>query len=132
MDLNYKFENFDKDLDNGYKIYLTFVAKRKGERKMDRRSFVKNTAAFATSIPLFNIVRAETLKPVSQRKLRVALIGCGGRMRVLLTKCDKEEIVALVDPDAPQLKRTTDTIYSWGKRTSQNIETKKLSGCEKL
>ena len=28
MDYNYKFENFDNDLDNGYKIYLTFVNNR--------------------------------------------------------------------------------------------------------
>ena len=28
MDSNYKFENFDNDLDNGYKIYLTFVNNR--------------------------------------------------------------------------------------------------------
>ena len=28
MDANYKFTNFDKDLDNGYKIYLTFVNNR--------------------------------------------------------------------------------------------------------
>ena len=28
MDVNYKFTNFDKDLDNGYKIYLTFVNNR--------------------------------------------------------------------------------------------------------
>ena len=25
MDSNYNFEKFDKDLDNGYQIYLTFV-----------------------------------------------------------------------------------------------------------
>ena len=25
MDSNYKFNDFDKDLDSGYKIYLTFV-----------------------------------------------------------------------------------------------------------
>jgi len=28
MDSNYKFNDFDKDLDNGYKIYLTFVNNR--------------------------------------------------------------------------------------------------------
>ena len=28
MDNNYKFENFDKDLDNAYQIYLTFVNNR--------------------------------------------------------------------------------------------------------
>jgi len=28
MDSNYKFTNFDKDLDNGYQIYLTFVNNR--------------------------------------------------------------------------------------------------------
>ena len=28
MDSNYKFTNFEKDLDNGYKIYLTFVNNR--------------------------------------------------------------------------------------------------------
>ena len=28
MDANYKFTNFDKDLENGYQIYLTFVNNR--------------------------------------------------------------------------------------------------------
>ena len=28
MDSSYKFDDFDKDLDNGYKIYLTFVNNR--------------------------------------------------------------------------------------------------------
>ena len=28
MDANYKFANFDKALDNGYQIYLTFVNNR--------------------------------------------------------------------------------------------------------
>lgn len=28
MDANYKFTDFDKDLDNGYQIYLTFVNNR--------------------------------------------------------------------------------------------------------
>ena len=28
MDTNYKFADFDKDLDNGYQIYLTFVNNR--------------------------------------------------------------------------------------------------------
>lgn len=28
MDANYKFTNFDRDLDNGYQIYLTFVNNR--------------------------------------------------------------------------------------------------------
>lgn len=28
MDAKYKFTNFDKDLDNGYQIYLTFVNNR--------------------------------------------------------------------------------------------------------
>ena len=37
------------------------------------------------------------------RKIRVALIGCGWRMKVLATKCDEVQIVALVDPSRDAL-----------------------------
>lgn len=69
---------------------------------MERRSFLK-LAAGAVSVPLFNIgcssVCARQIAPGA--KIRVALIGCGLRMRdVLSTKCEDVQIVALVDPDA--------------------------------
>jgi len=45
-------------------------------------------------LPSFSITR-----PASGRKLRVALIGCGARMRSLILNAMQEEIVAMADPD---------------------------------
>ena len=70
-----------------------------------RRNFIGLAAAGAV-LPLFNICRAATPRTIAAgRKIRVALIGCGLRMRnVLSTKCEDVEIVALVDPDKSALK----------------------------
>ena len=70
-----------------------------------RRNFI-GLAAAGVALPLFNICRAATPRTIAAgRKIRVALIGCGVRMRnVLATKCEDVEIVALVDPDKSALK----------------------------
>ena len=76
---------------------------------MQRRSFLKGAAAVAAGTSLFNIGgfafgQSRPRQIAAGRKIRLALIGCGGRLRsVLVTKCLDEEIVAMVDPDAPQI-----------------------------
>ena len=71
---------------------------------MKRRSFLGLVAAGA-ALPLFNIGCASGPRRIAAgRKIRVALIGCGLRMRsVLSTKCEDVELVALVDPDSRAL-----------------------------
>ena len=79
---------------------------------MKRRNFLQlaaGTAAFNIGGLAFGQSRPRQL--AAGRKIRLALIGCGGRLRsVLVTKCLGEEIVALVDPDAPQLRFTRERI----------------------
>ena len=79
---------------------------------MKRRDFLQlaaGTAAFNIGGLAFGQGRPRQL--AAGRKIRLALIGCGGRLRsVLVTKCLGEEIVALVDPDAPQLRFTRERI----------------------
>ncbi len=79
---------------------------------MKRRDFLQlaaGTAAFNIGGLAFGQSRPRQL--AAGRKIRLALIGCGGRLRsVLVTKCLGEEIVALVDPDAPQLRFTRERI----------------------
>ena len=71
---------------------------------MKRRDFI-GLAAAGAALPVFNIGCATGPRTIAAgRKIRVALIGCGLRMRsVLSTKCEGEEIVALVDPDKSAL-----------------------------
>ena len=78
----------------------------KKENSMQRRTFLKWAAA-GSVLPLFNIgcasPRAKTI--AAGRRIRVALIGCGLRMRdVLSTKCEDVEIVALVDHERRALE----------------------------
>ena len=71
-----------------------------------RRNFI-GLAAAGAALPMFNICHAAGPRTIAAgRKIRVALIGCGRRMQGLLRKCDKEEIVALVDPDKSALAVT--------------------------
>ena len=71
---------------------------------MKRRSFL-GLAAAGAALPLFNICHAAGPRTIAAgRRIRVALIGCGLRMRhVLSTKCEDVQIVALVDPDQSAL-----------------------------
>ena len=51
MDYNYKFENFDNDLDNGYKIYLTFVNNRYLVYKTSENCYTQELLDYAESNP---------------------------------------------------------------------------------
>ncbi len=84
---------------------------------MKRRDFLRLSAGVA-SLPLFNIGCASFGKSrprqiAEGRKIRVALVGCGGRMQVLMSKCFGEEIVAMVDPDAPRFDVTRANAKKW-------------------
>ncbi len=70
---------------------------------MNRKEFIKLAAgAAAFNIGGLAFGQSRPRQIAAGRKIRVALVGCGGRMRdALVTKCFDEEIVALVDPDAP-------------------------------
>ena len=61
--------------------------------KTTRRSFLAGGCAIA-ALPSFSIV-----PPAAGRKLRLGLIGCGMRMKALLTNAMDEDIVAMADPD---------------------------------
>ena len=73
---------------------------------MKRRDFLHLAAGAA----LFNIgtLRAAPLaKRIAQgAKIRVALIGCGGRMQTILEPLMSEDVVALADPDPQMIART--------------------------
>lgn len=70
---------------------------------MNRREFLKLASA-VSAVPLFNIGCASAMKPIAERKIRLGLIGCGGRMGlntnygILNNMCD-EEIVCIAEPD---------------------------------
>ena len=74
--------------------------------EMKRRAFVKLAAGAA----LFNVgtLRAAPLaKRIAQgAKIRVALIGCGGRMQTIVEPLMAEDVVALADPDPRMIERT--------------------------
>lgn len=68
---------------------------------MNRRSFIKTSLA-ASALPLFNIGCQATRPRIcgKGRRLRVALVGCGGRgVNIAMTDMVKEEIVAFADPN---------------------------------
>ena len=76
-----------------------------------RRTVLKSIAATGLSIPLFNIGcvgfgQSRARQIAAGQKIRVALIGCGARMGVLITKCDEVQIVALADPHKSALDKT--------------------------
>ena len=75
---------------------------------MNRKTFLQLAAgAAAFNIGGFAFGQSRARQIAQGAKIRLALIGCGGRLRsVLVTKCLDEEIVAMVDPDAPQIDAT--------------------------
>ena len=74
---------------------------------MTRREFLRLAAL---GVPAFNIgslSAAPLAKRISQgQKIRVAVIGCGGRMQQLVEPIMEEQVVALVDPD-PKMRMST-------------------------
>ena len=68
--------------------------------KTRRRDFLKLAAA---GVPLFNIGCAGFGQAIAKgAKIRVALIGCGFRMREMILADTSEQVVAVVEPDAPR------------------------------
>ena len=74
---------------------------------MNRKTFLQLAAgAAAFNIGGFAFGQSRPRQIAKGAKIRVALIGCGGRLRsVLVTKCLGEEIVAMVDPDEPMFDK---------------------------
>ena len=67
---------------------------------MNRRDFLSLTAS-AAAMPFLGCASTSCARRIAPgKRIRVALIGCGLRMRhVLSAKCGDEQVVALVDPD---------------------------------
>ena len=76
--------------------------------KATRRSFVLGGCALA-ALPSFSIVR-----PAQGRKLRLALIGCGMRMKSLIVNAMDEEIVAMADPDPAAFAKQFELLKAYG------------------
>ena len=73
---------------------------------MNRKSFLRMAAGVA-AMPLFNIGCAgfgqgRARQIAKGAKIRVALIGCGFRMREMILADTSEQVVAVVEPDAPR------------------------------
>ena len=68
---------------------------------VDRRSFLKTTAAAAaTALALPHVARS-----AEKRKLRIAIVGVGGRGGHALGMAKNEEVVALCDVDTSKMSR---------------------------
>ena len=75
-------------------------------RKSSRRSFLKNTSAIAAGL----YAGTASARPASRfDKLRVAVIGCGGRGGGNLQSVSSEHIAALCDVNASNLNRAAET-----------------------
>ena len=71
---------------------------------MKRREFIFKAAAGAAAFNIGTLYAAPLARRVAQgMKIRVALIGCGGRMQTLVEPMMEEQVVALVDPDPRML-----------------------------
>ena len=71
---------------------------------LSRRSFLAAGAAFGIGGLAFGQSRARQI--AAGAKIRVAIIGCGGRMQQLVEPIMAEQVVALVDPD-PRMRTST-------------------------
>ena len=76
--------------------------------KTTRRTFLAGGFALA-ALPSFSITG-----PASGRKLRIALIGCGQRMKSLLTNAIDEDIVAMADPDPAAFAKQFEILKAYG------------------
>ena len=76
--------------------------------KTTRRTFFLGGAALA-ALPSFSIA-----SPAAGRKLRLALIGCGERMKALLTNAIDEDIVAMADPDPAAFEKHFNLLKAYG------------------
>ena len=89
--------------------------------KISRRSFVLGGCALA-ALPSFSITR-----PVSGRKLRVGLIGCGARMRSLILNAMQEDVVAMADPDPSVFAKLFEILKGYGQ--GEKVKKIRLFSC---
>ena len=57
------------------------------------------------ALPSFSVTRSP-----AGRRLRIGLIGCGARMKALLTNAMDEDIVAMADPDPAAFAKLFDVL----------------------
>jgi len=74
---------------------------------MRRRDFIRLAALGVPAFHIGTLSAAPLAKRIAQgKRIRVALIGCGGRMQTLLEPIMAEEVVAVADPDPKMLDST--------------------------
>jgi hypothetical protein len=78
-----------------------------------RRAFLQSTSAIAASLYVSGLPAAVS----SQEKLRIAVIGCGGRGGGNLQSVSSEHIAALCDVNANNLNRASETHTAARKNT---------------
>ena len=69
-----------------------------------RRAFMQSTSAIAAALYVSGLPAA----PASQEKLRIAVIGCGGRGGSNLQSVSSEHIAALCDVNANNLNKAAE------------------------
>ena len=83
---------------------------------LTRRTFLAAGTAFGIGGLAFGRSRARQL--AAGAKIRVALIGCGGRMQQLIEPIMSERVVALVDPDPRMVAATRTKMAQVGGRAA--------------
>lgn len=83
---------------------------------LTRRTFLAAGTAFGIGGLAFGRSRARQL--AAGAKIRVALIGCGGRMQQLIEPIMSERVVALVDPDPRMVAATRAKMAQVGGRAA--------------
>ncbi len=85
-------------------------------QNISRRDFVKTAAATTAALSTYNLLRANTPEAVNTSKIKVGLIGCGGRGRGALKNFHEAaellgievEVVAVADAFADRVTRAVD------------------------
>lgn len=75
-----------------------------------RRNFLKSTAAIAASVHVSGLAADESSSDSPSEKLRIAVIGCGGRGYSNLRSVSHEQIVAVCDVNEVNLGRAAENL----------------------
>ena len=79
-------------------------------KEVSRRSFLKGTTAAGAGIGTFTIVRPELVRGAGNERLKVGLVGCGGRgtqaAQQLLYGNENVELVAMGDIFEDRLEKS--------------------------
>ena len=106
---------------------------------MNRRSFLRNTSAATAGLSLPYLIPSHVLggpdRPGANDKVRIGVIGCGGRSRMINEGADVKalQVVAACDCFLPRAEAFAKEITHWGKLAvyqdfRQMIEKEKLDG----